>query len=314
MWNDGQIWLTTLPSRDMSSSELVNLILQRIDCNVYSNSTQIVSWMHRRSISVKCKDQSWISIKGIGWVHGPPWVANSPKDAELYFGLLDSDAGYREWAVSKTINDFGCNSTVCLHCLPLSNLDLNTLGITEPPRFKNGRLINPVALVTRCKTPLRVCDFTPARRKEWLRSVAYFFNSSKSINKNNKKSVAQTFALNLAASIICYQGHGAVNDTLSADNVTVAGEITDFEWIYVPGIHLPDGFTDQILVERQRKEAFYFIDVLISFCDGLDVNVTISDIVTFVTEKYSRHLVESSGFLKQMHFLNGHDLNSINGI
>ena len=204
---------------------------------------------------------------------GPPRAFISPKDAELFFGLFDGVSGYREMAVSRWLLEAGCDVTRCIACVPLTPSELETLGIFGFPVFKDGRPIEPVVLVTRSKSPLRVCDFTPARLTEWRNTLDRFFGRGKGEVSSDPLRVVRAFARHLASTIICYQALGAVNDTLAPDNVTAAGEITDFEWIFVPGIPLPDGTTDVLLDDRQRKEAFYFIDVMIALCEGLEVQV-----------------------------------------
>jgi hypothetical protein len=65
----------------------------------------------------------------------------------------------------------------------------------------------------------------------------------------------------LGRTIGVYHRHDCVNDTLEASNVTLMGEITDFEWFSVPGVPLPDGTEPDMLVERQQKELLYAAEI-----------------------------------------------------
>lgn len=67
----------------------------------------------------------------------------------------------------------------------------------------------------------------------------------------------------MTETIINYQMHGAVNDNSSPDNVTLAAEVVDFEWFSTIKSSIDDGFINEDIYDRQRKEAFYFIDFLI---------------------------------------------------
>jgi len=46
----------------------------------------------------------------------------------------------------------------------------------------------------------------------------------------------------------------------------------------VPGVPLPDGWTDSMLFERQMKEAFYYVDVILSLCEGLSTSLSIIEV------------------------------------
>jgi hypothetical protein len=216
-------------------------------------------------------------MKGVGWVHGPPWVLPSPKDAELVFGLLDGNSASRELLISERLREIGVHATNACHAVPLNEELLRLIGITPDIAFLNGRAVNPVALVVESLSPYRVSDIGPRQIRNWRTEFAkWFCVGESSITENAKLKSIGAFATLLAASIQKIHDAGGVNDTLSADNVTIAGEITDFEWLYVPPIALPDGSTDEMLGARQRKEAIYFVDVLLVLAEGLECDLTIS--------------------------------------
>lgn len=279
-------------------NELVQAVLKRTAFNVINTEPEIVSWHHRRSVSLKLKDGYWLSIKGIGWAHGPPWQYLSPKDPELCFGLLDKISGDREVLVSKMLQEINCLVTNSAVSLPLSPQELRLIGITQPLRFNNRKFIDPVVLFTVSRSRLRICDFTPRLYDEWLKDI----HKHHDVLLNYPSScytVLEKFARKLSMTICLYQKAGAVNDSLSPDNVTIAAEVTDFEWFYMPGIPLPDGTEDIFLEARQRKEAFYFIDVLVSLCDGLKINIPIYKLAEYGLQP-SESSFNTCGFLKQL--------------
>lgn len=260
----------------MTAIALADQILQRIGRSGISATLSTVSVEHRRALSAAVGDGTWLSIKGIGWAHGPPWVVLSPKDANLCFGLLDGQSARREVEVSRWLRDRNCDVTHCLNAISLSEGDLALIGVRELPRFRDGRKIDPAVLLTQCRSALRVSDWTPRRLLQWQAELEQFFGAEASTS--DRKAQVDAFARHLAGTIRRYHALGAVNDTLAADNVTIAGEITDFEWFFVPEIPLLDGSTDAGLSGRQAKEAIYLIDVLLSLCEGLSLDVPIAEL------------------------------------
>ena len=260
----------------MTAILLVNRLLLRSCGGEFAPKPSAISVQHRRALAVQTDQYTWLSIKGIGWVHGPPWVVLSPKDAELCFGFLDGQSARREVEVSRWLRAHDCDVTNCVAAATLSDADLSLVGVQELPRFRNGNMIEPTVLFTQCRSALRVSDWTPRRLAQWLAELEHFFGSNNA--PNDKVSLVTAFARHLATTIRRYHSLGAVNDTLASDNVTIAGEITDFEWFYVPEIPLPDGTTDVRLSERQAKEAIYLIDVLLSLTEGLCLDISIAEL------------------------------------
>jgi hypothetical protein len=269
----------------MTAFLLVNRLLHRNCGGEFAPKPSAISVQHRRALAVQTDQYTWLSIKGIGWVHGPPWAVLSPKDAELCFGIMDAESARREVQVSNWLLERKCDVTSCLEAVLLSEADLALIGIHEVPTFRNGRLIEPAVLFTQCRSALRVSDWTPRRFEQWQRELEHFFGSSQAVN--DKKSLVIAFARHLSRTIRQYHALGAVNDTLAADNVTIAGEITDFEWFYVPNIPLPDGTTDTRLFERQAKEAIYLIDVLLSLTEGLSLDMPIAELAAAALPQYN---------------------------
>lgn len=264
---------------------LLGPLLDRLGLGPGDGFPRIVSTYHRRSVVIKHREPSdtFLSLKGVGWVHGPPWTCPSPKDDELYFGLMDCSAALRELAVSRWFegNNVPSSRVRALHKLTPSELAL--LGVYSPPVFRSGRLVDPVVLVTEVKAMHRVCDYVPRNHGHWLAEFKRF-NCDRSGKNLSIDHGLKVFAQHLAESINYYQSLGAVNDSLSPDNVTIAGEVTDYEWIYVPGVPLPDGWTDSMILERQMKEAFYYVDVILSLCEGLSTSLSIIEVANLARQ------------------------------
>lgn len=263
----------------MTLNPLMCALMDRIPLVPINGFPKIVSSGHRRSILIKTNTHKGrcFSLKGVGWVHGPPWAFVSPKDDQLFFGLMDRASADREIKVSEWFEQAEIHSTRVRYYIPLNEYELSLVGLKPDVKFKNGTMVDPVVLVTESLAAFRVNDYAPQSHKEWLEEFKYL-NTIKDKRDDTLIFHLNVFAAKLAKSIDTYQFLGAANDTLSADNVTVAGEITDYEWIYVPGIPLPDGSTDIMLKKRQLKEAFYYVDILLSLADGLSINISIREI------------------------------------
>ena len=280
----------------MLGHPFLDTILRRLELVPVNGYPKVISTFHRRSIAVKTQEfeDKLFILKGIGWSHGPPWTFLSPKDDQLYFGLMDKNSAIRELRISNWFFNAGIHSTRVLKYEILTANELFLFGLNQKTLFKNGREVSPVVLVTESLSAFRVNDFTPRNHKDWLQEFLTH-NKPTELDTQDIRNFIRNFAKKLVVNIEKYQSLGGVNDTLSADNVTIAGEITDFEWIYVPGIPLPDGWTDKYLFERQEKEAIYYIDIMLALCEGLSVDITIGELASIGCEKLQNNAI---GFSK----------------
>lgn len=252
------------------------------------------STRHGRSLAAPLSDGRWLSIKGCGWNWGPPWVWLSPKDPELCFGLLDRATALREVAVSKWLSENGvqcCRSTLLID---LDGDELALLGLDHNIRFLNGRVILPSALFTVSRASFRIADLLTESHSAALSQMQALFACTDSAR------LLHAFVANLVSSVNAYQSLGAVNDSLNAENVTVFGEVTDFEWFYVPGIPTPDGNRDENLVARQQKEGIYLIEVLILFARSIGIRLTVQDAADIAVESFPPLASRPSEFFKQL--------------
>ena len=255
------------------------------------------SLRHGRSLSAALADGRWLSVKGCGWNWGPPWVRLSPKDPELCFGLFDAASGQREIAVSAWLQRHEVHASRSESCLELDDDALAALGVDRHIRYRNDTPIRPCALFTTACTSYRVADL-------WSEARAPATAELRRVLGSDAPAVALSrLAARLAEAVGRYQSLGAVNDTLNPENVTVAGEVTDFEWFYVPGIPTPDGSRDGNLPARQRKEAIYLVETLIVAASALGLPLSVGDAAGLVLEVALPNLVDGApalGFMREL--------------
>ncbi|WP_419804761.1 hypothetical protein [Terriglobus sp.] len=120
----------------------------------------------------------------------------------------------------------------------------------------------PVLLYTSHIMPVRVADLGFYTSEERARTIALTCQ----LRGWSKEAYLSEFAYVLGKTVAALHDRGGVNDSLEQSNVTLAGEVTDFEWMFVPGINTPDGMSDQHLDERQAKEILYGIEIISLLC------------------------------------------------
>ena len=87
----------------------------------------------------------------------------------------------------------------------------------------------------------------------------------------------ESLAKRAAGVVDIYHWAGAVNDTLNSENISVAGETTDFEWFHAPGIPMPDGSRDENIEARRAKEAVYLVETLVFAARALGTRLSVRD-------------------------------------
>lgn len=219
--------------------------------------------LHGRSVSLPLGECEWLSIKGVGWTKFFPSVLRSRKDAQLAFGVYGAREARREAAVSKRLLQGGVDGSQVIAWGTITAvkrrgawIDVGTL------RWQDNTAVEPAILLTKTKIPARVADlgwFSLAERSNWL-SV-----TKRALAASTNGELILVFAEYLGRNVAKLHLLGAVNDTLEPSNVTLAAEVTDYEWVFVPGVPLPDGTTDVMLKERQWKEVLYGAEVVQQF-------------------------------------------------
>jgi hypothetical protein len=212
---------------------------------------RVISPLHGRSAWLRHPEIGHVAIKGLGWTLGPVARFPSPKDSQLYFGLYALRDGHREWEVSEFL---ASNQVRATRVLGLASYPCDS---KNAPRFLDGSLIEPCLLYSHSISPWRVADLT------WLTPTERYLVVNEVAEKCGWRpdTFIEDFCLRLASSMAHYHRLGCINDSLSYDNLTLAAEITDFEWVTTPAQKLPDGSQYEDADTRLRKEAIYAYEI-----------------------------------------------------
>lgn len=225
-----------------------------------------LSPVHGRSCLTKSA-HGYVHIKGVGWSFGPPYIFSTEKEPELIFGLFDIKYASREIAVSAILS---AENITDAKSVANAELVLDWL-----PRYELPSGFIPSLLYTSLPCPYRIADLAYldlADRHGLLNIVRKFeyFGASA-----DTKGFIELFLAKLVKASSKLHSIGGVNDHLTYDNVTITGDIIDFEWVYVPGIPCPDGTTDVTLSSRQEKTGLYILEVTLQLSRllGLEYNL-----------------------------------------
>ena len=254
-----------------------------------------ISAKHGRSIAVKKDNYNWILIKGGGWNYNGPALYRSSKDAELFFGLFDEKSAIRELKVRKALKNLSNEFPKVLYYKKFEDYNLpKDYEFLKTVKYTNGEFVKPCLLYTQVKTPLRVADI-PFFKDEYKQEIIEIYSNYWNVQP---KYFVDTFIKVLAKHVGIMHKNGFINDTLEYSNVTLLGEIIDYEWITAPNILLPDGsMGDIIQYERKEKEIFYAVEVVILLKSMLYQDYSLFDIYeTFIAEyrKYNNEYIESN--------------------
>ena len=260
-----------------------------------------ISSKHGRSLAVKENDFSWILVKGGGWNYNGPLLYRSTKDAELFFGLFYEKDAVREFAVSNSLEKISKEFPKVLYYKCFEDYELpKEYEFLKTIRHTNGTPVHPCLLYTQVKTPLRVADlafFKDEYKKEIIDTYSNYWNIT-------PKDFADTFVKVLAQHVGIMHKNGFINDSLEYSNITILGEIIDYEWITAPNIPLPDGSSGKIIQhERKEKEIFYAVEVVILLKSMLYEEFDFYEIYQkFIDEyrKYNNEYVESNENIKKI--------------
>lgn len=229
------------------------------------SSFLVPSVKHRRAVSVKKNDGSYISLKGVGWVHGPPYYKMSPTYKTLWYGLMDLESAKKEVQISHELRRVGVDATHVLGYSELTVEDFAALGVDELPTYHDNQYITPVVLATRVRGLYRIRDCTPHTKKNWLELILKEFDPT----RGSVVCAAEKLISKIISNIDKYQSYGYVNETLSSDNITIFGEITDFERIVCLQ---KDGYTNSDAIGRQKIEAAFFLEVVCHILENCHIS------------------------------------------
>lgn len=234
--------------------------------------------------------QTW-AVKGVGWSFEPPYFLQSPKDAQLFFGLYDRRDAEREFEVSNWLLEQGLRAARVAGYVKLPDIWVNRIANGQKLTFRDGTPLIPVQQYTQTITPYRVADLVycnDARKAELIAETATLCDWPKDVD-----GFVSAFTSQLIETVLKYHALNCVNDSLSWDNCTLAAEPIDYEWFSVPGIVLPDGTEPTIrLHERQQKELIYIGEISIQLASLLENSVTMLTVLEQIQAHLQQHYPE----------------------
>lgn len=243
---------------------------------------------HGRALAFVDSEGNACIAKGIGWSLGCffPMAVRSRKETSTVFGLLGERDAQREVVVSRFLREKGMTCTEVLgfdYVQGFYGFEDSTALLQQAAETLTQA---PVVLYTRMLTRYRVADLpllTIVARQQELERIAKC--------NDFHGQPWEWFANRLATQVALLHKLGGVNDTLEWSNVTAAAEVTDFEWITVPGIplHYHDGTLvddKEHLPERQWKEVIYGVEVCLRFAALLGDETVQEQCVQRFLDKY----------------------------
>ena len=286
--------------RILGSAELGRLFMPE-ELDYEKHLATCISAKHGRSLAVKENDFKWILVKGGGWNYGGSLLYRSVKDSELFFGLYDEKDAIRELSVSKALENVSGEFPKVLYYKKFEDCYLpKEYEFLLTVRHTSGKLVIPCLLYTQVKTPLRVADLA-FFNDDYKEEIIYTHSNYWGIDT---KDFIDTFVKVLAQHVGVMHKNGFINDSLEYSNVTMLGEIIDYEWITAPNILLPDGSKGDIIQpERKEKEIFYAVEVVILLKSMLYQEFNFFEIYQkFIDEyrKYNNDYVESNENIKKI--------------
>jgi len=249
---------------------------QTIKSDLPITQPHVISPLHGRSAWIMNPKWGAVSIKGIGWTIGNIPELPSPKDSRMIFGLYERESAAREWNVSQYLEQNKIRST---HVLGYAE-DINPLK--DSLRFIDGSTAHSTLLYTKSISPWRVADLV------WMNEIEkkIAFSIIMKACLWNEKDFISCFMSELCNSIAMYHSLGCINDSLSSDNVTLAAEITDFEWFGTPLHPLPDGTLLENDTKRRCKEIIYAYEIGCFLCHALNREEEIKNLLPLINSSY----------------------------
>jgi tRNA A-37 threonylcarbamoyl transferase component Bud32 len=175
--------------------------------------------------------------------------------------LYSEKDAIRELAVSRKLEEISCDFPRVLYYRALRDYALpEEFSFLKNVAYSDKTPVDPCILYTSVKSPLRIADlqfFDHREKQEILDFYSTYFLVDIS-------SYIRAFTEKLGERIGLMHANHFINDSLDYDNITLAAEITDYEWITAPGILLPDGSQgDVIQDERREKELIYALEAVL---------------------------------------------------
>jgi hypothetical protein len=162
--------------------------------------------------------------------------------------------------------------------------------------FMDGSPIQPCLLYTQALSPYRVADLpwlTEAQRSHAVAEVC-------AVRHWPIQDFVEKFCKQMLFTMAGYHRHGCINDSLSSDNITLAAEVTDFEWFTTPDHALPDGSLHEEAAARRRKEIVYGYEISCMLCDALNLPAHKRHVLGWMTAGYQNGDSNVEAYLRSL--------------
>ena len=214
----------------------------------------------------------------------------SPKDDELFFGLYDAESAQREYLISQYLVGQKVRVTEVVGYADIRHV------FSVEPFFNNGRAVDPCILYTKVRSVYRVADLaylSPRQINQSISDVCHMEGWSPA-------HFLEAFCYELTKTVGMMHKLGCCNDTLDPNNVTLAAEITDFEWITTPACSLPVAPYYPDIEKRRAKEIVYLFEVCFQLSCYMGKVNRISEITAIIKKTYISLIPEKRDFLAQL--------------
>lgn len=204
---------------------------------------------------------NYLFIKGTGWTKQFNTFLLDSRDIPYMIGLLEEKDAIREWDISNYYLKYNFWTGIVLSVIKLEYvLDINGKLIkSDLITDLKGNKFNPHLIYFATRSKYRVCDLaflSDIHKNNELEKVKIFFNVKSDIEYLKK------FIEKLAFNVAYHHKLQGVNDSLSSHNVTLLGEIIDFEIIYSKEVPFDKKRWNLNLFKRQNREIFYALDLV----------------------------------------------------
>lgn len=245
----------------------------------------------RYSTVYVCDENSFLLVSGLGLNTGPPNSYASRLSQTFVHGLMTLSHADNEIKNSNWLNSNKIDCKEPLLHEKLSLQECNTLGFTKLPKRIILENLEPSILISKMRSPYIVKD-DPHIFTAWLKN---FLTLSQ---ETNKRRAFSKFSLRLAKNINKYQCLGAYNDGLTSDSINLAGEFIELSRFMIPEEIRNNKISAQIFQERQKNEAYAFINIVLDLAEMLQLEISIREIILDIN--FEKNLLQESEFSKEL--------------
>lgn len=255
-----------------------------------------ISPLHGRACTTIYEGKT-ITLKGVGWTFGGPKYFLSPTLEELYYGLLPEIYAKKEMKISKALEKE--------NILAGRVIGYGLLGNDFAEITVQDELFKPSILYTQMSSPYRIADlmyFDLMQRQSLFRNE--YVRCNPDLENSSLESIFWDFLETLSKTNHTLINLGGINDSLFWDNVTLAGEVVDFEYIFLPGLGVNDSIGHIRLQDRQKQSFIWLFELLFKMVHALQLKISFSEIAIRSFEACKEDLLKENksfleGFLRE---------------